>query len=223
MSFRRPNPSPSPSRWPSPRNPGRSAMSTDISASTALDEPLRGVKAGRMTVLPFGVAFTALHAGPTPGSPVAYAPLAEMTCLCGYAEQPGIMGVGRYGRWHERPDRNDGHCGFYAWKPGQPFPWTVGTWLLEVDLYGRVVEHERGYRAQKQRVLRISPVPDSFCEPPFMLSYQPGDGHVTAVCAACPPPRAPGHPVSVDRLRQLLNVEIDLGRAWRLREDTRHS
>jgi hypothetical protein len=83
---------------------------------------------------------------------------------------------------------------------------------------GRVVEHERGYRAQKQRVLRISPVPGAFREPPFTLSYQPGDGHVTAGCITCPPP-GPGHPVSADGLRRLLNVEVDLERARRLRED----
>jgi hypothetical protein len=180
------------------------------------DEPLRGVKAGRVTVLSQGVGFTAL--GHTTGNPVAYAPQAEMQCLCGYAEQPTVMGVGRSPRWHARPEPGDGHCGFYAWKPGQPFPWTAGTWLLEVDLYGRVIEHERGYRAQKQRVLRISPVPDAFCEPPFSLSYRPGDGRVTAACAACPPPLG-NHSVSVDRLRRLLNVEVDLERAWRLRED----
>jgi hypothetical protein len=91
--------------------------------------------------------------------------------------------------------------------------------LLEVDLYGRVIEYERGYRAQKQRVLRISPVPKAFCEPPFTLSYQPEDGRMTASCVACPPPQALSHPVSVDRLRHLLNVEVDLERAWRLRED----
>jgi hypothetical protein len=214
MSFRRPRP-PSPSRRSSPPE----ARGAVVSASPVRDEPLHGVKAGRVAVLPSGVAFTALRAGQVTGSPVAYAPEAEMTCLCGYAEQPAFMGARRAGRWHERPEPKDGHCGFYAWKPGRPFPWTAGTWLLEVDLYGRVIEHEQGYRAQKQRVLRISPVPDSFCEPPFSLSYQPGDGRVTAVCAACPPPQAPRHPVSVDRLRRLLNVEVDLERAWRLRED----
>jgi hypothetical protein len=213
MSFRRPSP-PSRSRRPSLPE----AHGAVTSASPVQDEPLHGVKAGRVAVLPSGVAFTALHAGPVPGSPVAYAPQAEMTCLCGYAEQPGVAGVVRSPRWHARPEPKDGHCGFYAWKPGRPFPWTAGTWLLEVDLYGRVIEHEHGYRAQKQRVLRISPVPDPFCEPPFSLSYQPGDGRVTAVCAACPP-QAPRHPVSVDRLRRLLNVEVDLERAWRLRED----
>jgi hypothetical protein len=214
MSFRRPS-LPSPSRRPSlPEVQG--AL---VSAGPVRDEPLRGVKASRVTVLPAGVMFTALHAGHVTGSPVAYAPQAEMTCLCGYAEQPGVMGARRPARWHERPEPDDGHCGFYAWKPGRPFPWTAGTWLLEVDLYGRVIEHEHGYRAQKQRVLRISPVPDPFCEPPFSLSYRPGDGRVTAVCAACPPPQAPRHPVSVNRLRRLLNVEVDLERAWRLREE----
>jgi hypothetical protein len=44
------------------------------------------------------------------------------------------------------------------------------------------------------------------------LSCQPGDGYVTAACAACPPSQV-GHPVSVDRLRRLLNVEVDLERA----------
>jgi hypothetical protein len=181
-------------------------------------EPLRGVKAGRVTVLPTGVMFTALNTGHPAGTRVAYAPEAEMRCLCGYAEQPSIMGVSRPARWHEQPEPGDGYCGFYAWKPGQPFPWLAGTWLLEVDLYGRVVEHSRGYRAQKQRVLRISPVPEAFCEPPFTLSYAPDDGHVVAECAACPPSPGRSHPVSAEQLRQRLNVEVDLQRAFRLRE-----
>jgi hypothetical protein len=215
MSFRRPSPRPHLSRRPSlPK-----AQGSPVNAGQVRDEPLRGVKAGQVAVLPSGVAFTALHASPGTGNTVAYAPQAEMRCLCGYAEQPSVMGVRRTGRWHERPEPGDGHCGFYAWKPGQPFPWMAGTWLLEVDLYGRVIEHERGYRAQKQRVLRVSPVPEPCCEPPFTLSYQPGDGRVTAACAACPPSQAASHAVSVERLRRLLNVEVDLERAWRLREN----
>lgn len=215
MSCRKLSPWQSPSRRPSLRK----AQGAPMSASLTGDEPLRGVKAGHVTVLPEGVMFAGLHVDPA-GRPVAYPPQAEMTCLCGYAETPGVMGGRRPGRWHERPEPGDGNCGFYAWKPGQPFPWTAGTWLLEVDLYGQVVEHERGYRAQKQRVLRISPVPEAFCEPPFALSYLPGAGGlVTASCLACPPPQAPSHPVSADRLRHLLNVEVDMDRAWRLRED----
>jgi len=214
MSFRKP------SQWQSPslRPSLREARGAPMTASPAEDEPLRGVKAAHVSVLPAGVTFTALHVDPV-GRPVAYAPQADMTCLCGYAEMPGVMGTRRYARWHERPEPGDGNCGFYAWKPGQPFPWTAGTWLMEVDLYGRVVEHERGYRAQKQRVLRISPVPEAFCEPPFALSYFPGDGRVTVSCLTCPPPQAPSHSVSADRLRSLLNVEVDLERAWHLREN----
>ena len=215
MSFRKPSPRLPPSRRPSLDE----AQGARMSSSPAQDEPLRGVKAAHVTVLPQGVAFTALNVGHPAGNPVAYAPQAEMSCLCGYADQPSVMGVSRSARWHERPEPGDGHCGFYAWKLGQPFPWRAGTWLLEVDLYGRVVEHEHGYRAQKQRVLRISPVPEEFCEPPFTLSYLSGDGRMTVACGACPLPPADSHPVSADRLRRLLNVEVDLERAWRLRED----
>jgi hypothetical protein len=218
MSFRKQSLRPSLSRRPSRGEPGGGFLS----GGPASDEPLRGVKAGRVTVLAGGVAFTALHAGGASGRTVAYAPQAVMTCLCGHAEQPAVLGARRSARWHERPEPGEGNCGFYAWKPGQPFPWTAGTWLLEVDLYGRVVEHERGYRAQKQRVLRISPVPGAFCEPPFTLSYLPADGHITVACASCPPPPARGHPVSADRLRRLLNVEIDMERAWRMREEATH-
>jgi hypothetical protein len=214
MSFRRPS-----LPFPSRRLSLPEVQGALVSAGPVRDEPLRGVKAARVSVLPAGVMFTALHAGDVTGSPVAYAPQAEMTCLCGNVEQPGVMGARRPARWHERPEPDDGRCGFYAWKLGRPFPWTGGTWLLEVDLYGRVIEHEHGYRAQKQRVLRISPVPDPFCEPPFSLSYRPDDGRVTVVCAACPPQQASRHPVSVDRLRRLLNVEVDLERVWRLREE----
>jgi hypothetical protein len=222
MSFRKQNLRPSRSLRPYPGE----ALGAPLSADPAWVEPLRGVKAGRVSVLAEGVAFTALHAGRASGRSVAYGPQAVMTCLCGHADPPSFMGVPRSPRWHERPEPAGSNCGFYAWKPDQPFPWTAGTWMLDVDLYGHVVEHERGYRAQKQRVFRISPVPGAFCEPPFSLSYVPGDGHVTAACVACPPPppSACGHPVSADKLRRLLNVEVDMERAWRLREDaTLHS
>jgi hypothetical protein len=206
---------------PSPRPYLRKALEVPMSAELVQDEPLRGVKAGRVTVLAEGVAFTALNARGISEGNVPYAPQAVMMCLCGHADLPSVMGTRRSPRWHERPEPGDGHCGFYAWKPDQRFPWIAGTWMLDVDLYGRVVEHERGYRAQKQRVLRISPVPGVFCEPPFSLSYAPGAGHVTAACASCPLPRrsARGHPVSAERLRRLLNVEVDMERAWRMRED----
>jgi hypothetical protein len=79
-------------------------MSASKSTSPARDEPLRGVKAGRVTLLPRGVAFTAVHASHMGGSIVAYAPQAEMSCLCGHAEQRTVMGVRMSARWHERPE-----------------------------------------------------------------------------------------------------------------------
>ena len=224
MSFRKQSPRLFLSRRPSLAEAPRAARSADP-ADPSASEPLAGVKLGRVSVLPEGVAFTPLHAGSGVSWTVAYAPQAVMTCLCGHADLPTVMGGRTRPRFHEQPVPGDGHCGFYAWKPGQQFPWTAGTWMLDVDLYGRVVEHERGYRAQKQRVLRISPVPGAFCGPPFSLSYGPGDGHVTATCPSCPPPppSANRHPVSEEELRRLLNVEVDMERAWRLREDATHS
>jgi len=222
MAFRKQSPRLPLSRLSLSRRPClREAPEAPPTAEPASDEPLCGVKLGRVSVLPEGVAFTPLHAGRASGKTVAYAPQAVMTCLCGLAEPSVIMGARRSPRWHEHPVAGDGHCGFYAWKPGQPLQWTAGTWLLDVDLYGRVVEHECGYRAQKQRVLRISPVPGAFCEPPFSLSYSAEDGHITAACASCPPapPAACAHPVTADSLRRLLNVEVDMERAWRLRAD----
>jgi len=76
VSFRKPSPWPSPSRRPSPRD-ARALMSP----SAGRDKPLQGAKAGRVTVLPQGVVFTALHAGRPGGRAVAYAPQAEMSCL----------------------------------------------------------------------------------------------------------------------------------------------
>jgi hypothetical protein len=222
MGFRKQSPRLSLSRRPLSRQPYlRDALEAPLTEDPAGDEPLCGVKLGRVSVLADGVAFTPLHAGRAAGRTVAYAPQALMTCLCGLAEPPAIMGARRSPRWHEHPVAGDGHCGFYAWKPGQPLQWVAGTWMLDVDLYGRVVEHERGYRAQKQRVLRISPVPGAFCEPPFSLSYGADDGHITTACPACPPspPAAGAHPVTADSLRRLLNVEVDMERAWRLRAD----
>ena len=63
---------------------------------------------------------------------------------------------------HAAPDQNC-HCGWYGWKDRQheaeqqprvfadasDEPWA------EVDFYGKVIEHEWGYRASRQRVMAI--------------------------------------------------------------------
>lgn len=50
-------------------------------------------------------------------------------------------------------------CGFYAVAER---PMASGGFLLEVELYGRVIRHAKGYRAQYQRVLAVHVPP--FCE-----------------------------------------------------------
>lgn len=46
-----------------------------------------------------------------------------------------------------------GTCGFYG-ATGDPLDWMMPqAALLDVELYGRVVRHERGWRASRQRVL----------------------------------------------------------------------
>ena len=185
------------------------------------DEPLPALKAAYVRVAGDRIAFTSLtcHNG---GTPVPYGAQDEAACYCGNGGYYGayaisvLMGAAATAPVsHPRPGR-DTSCGFYAWKPGEPVPWQEKAWLLEVDLYGRVIEHERGYRAQKQRVLRISPFVPVLCEPPFRLVAR--DGNITVACGGCPA-RDEDHPVTADRIRKYLNVEIDMERAWRMREN----
>lgn len=184
-------------------------------------EPVRALKGARLVLELDGVRFKALTAAST------YAPEATSECHCRDRDDYTFTGLSysylsavMAGRElppgpHKRPT-HDSKCGFYAWKHGEPFPFTARTWLLEVDLYGRVIEHEHGYRAQKQRVLRASPVPGLMCEPPYHLVAAHDGGHITAACGSCPD--TPSHPVTPERLRALLNVEIDLGWAQSMRD-----
>lgn len=50
------------------------------------------------------------------------------------------------------------HCGFYAVKNLNSSELYEGTFILEVELYGKIIEGELGYRAQYQRVLDIFPI-----------------------------------------------------------------
>lgn len=54
----------------------------------------------------------------------------------------------------------DCQCGFYAWKTTQGAHEYMkgipdGYVLMQVELFGRVIQHENGYRAQSQRVLGV--------------------------------------------------------------------
>jgi len=182
------------------------------------DEPVRALKAARVALQPDGIRFTSLHVHGMEHA--AYGPQAEMECRCGM-ESPYVLIALAIGspapvsKGHTTPAPGT-KCGFYAWKYGEPFPFRAGEWVLEVDLYGCVVEHERGYRAQKQRVLRASPVLGLLCEPPFRLVAAHEGGTITAACGSCP--ALPGHVITAERLRAILNVEIDLDWARSLRD-----
>lgn len=56
---------------------------------------------------------------------------------------------------HEAP-HPQGTCGFYG-STGDPLGWMMPeSALLDVELFGRVIRHERGWRASGQRVLGAS-------------------------------------------------------------------
>lgn len=58
---------------------------------------------------------------------------------------------------HQAPDE-DCTCGFYGLKE-KPSIIGPGQYLLEVEMYGKVIPHELGYRAEKMRVLSITARP----------------------------------------------------------------
>jgi hypothetical protein len=182
------------------------------------EEPVRALKAAYVLASAHGAAFYPLNKDNFP----AYAAQATAQCCCqsalstwGYTTAYTTLGLATIPTAGHRRPQTDSSCGFYAWKRDTPFPWQAGTWLLEVDLYGRVIEHDAGYRAEKQRILSISPVPGSMCTPPFTLALGADGSAIQVFCEDCLVPR--GHAVSPDRLRQLLGVEVDVGRAGRMR------
>jgi hypothetical protein len=54
---------------------------------------------------------------------------------------------------HKSPDPLC-RCGFYALAE-RPGDWEYGVFMAQVELYGRVVRGERGWRAEHQRILRL--------------------------------------------------------------------
>jgi hypothetical protein len=88
----------------------------------------------------------------------------RFTCHCPDAQFPPVLGA-----QHDKPAVGDSStCGWYAMKDRRDCvqaysthmarsPLAINAWLLEVDLWGTVVEGERGYRGEYQRVLSIRP------------------------------------------------------------------
>lgn len=104
----------------------------------------------------------------------------------------------------------DCSCGFHAHLHGPQMCCTGPGWLFEVELHGKVVEHEDGYRAQRQRVLSVTPSSTcALCIERTAEVFAAYDGKVRAVCAMCtaipmfsyPLPGTARYPQSLSRAR----------------------
>jgi len=97
-------------------------------------------------------------------------------------------------------------CGWYAVPADQPAQHDVTTVDLLVELAGRVIEHEAGYRASHQRVVECRLPRCPFCLDPSTVANFSGTAFVRATCAAHV---IPGH-VQVEReaLGRSLGVTI---------------
>lgn len=77
---------------------------------------------------------------------------------------------------HDAP-HPDCMCGFYGVKPGvevDGYEPDRNSTVLDVELYGKVIHHEKGYRAEKQRIMavRLGGCGGFLCEkPPELLVF----------------------------------------------------
>lgn len=119
------------------------------------DEPIRGWRAAQVVLEGNRYRFQSVIAGH--GSYDA-----EAVAAC--HRNDGYYGI-RISMYHSEAERRheapgeDCSCGFYAViDPAdvEDLAHGRGTVMIEADLYGRVIVHERGYRAQKQRALSVT-------------------------------------------------------------------
>jgi hypothetical protein len=158
----------SPNRFPTPlpthgpmlsRLAFQNAMSPSPASTEHRDEPVHGWKLALIVKDARNVMFRAIfrHAFYTAGRQ-------RFTCHCPDAQFPPILRAP-----HQKPAvGDDSSCGWYAMKDSRDClqaynarmacsPYEMNAWLLEVDLWGTVVEGERGYRGEYQRVLSVQP------------------------------------------------------------------
>lgn len=82
---------------------------------------------------------------------------------------------------HEAPDLHCG-CGFYAVPADVAAQHSADTVDLLVELSGRVIEHETGYRAGHQRVIAIQAEPCPLCGEPSQVAMFSTTGFVAWRC-----------------------------------------
>ena len=71
--------------------------------------------------------------------------------------------------YHQAPG-NECQCGFYGVKGKAD---CYGNFIAEVDFYGKVIEHETGYRAEFQRILSVKVQRPEWCMGAFMCDGSP--------------------------------------------------
>lgn len=105
-------------------------------------------------------------------------------------------------------------CGFYGVMNAGDVLLAYNDVLLEVELSGRVIVHESGYRAGKQRILAVE-IPMDGCdgflclEPPTQVHF-PIDGVMRAVCDQHAP--ANGRIATLDLIAEHLGVDVRFAR-----------
>jgi hypothetical protein len=137
----------------------QNTMSPSPASTEHRDEPVHGWKLALIVKDARNVMFRAIfrHAFYTAGRQ-------RFICHCPDAQFPPVMSAP-----HQKPAvGDDSSCGWYAMKDSRDClqaynarmacsPYEMNAWLLEVDLWGTVVEGERGYRGEYQRVLSVQP------------------------------------------------------------------
>jgi hypothetical protein len=94
----------------------------------------------------------------------------QARCNAQYLMDLDIYGRPR-GSQHPAPD-NDCSCGFYGVMDRKDVM-TDGPFIAEVEFFGKVVEHEIGYRAEYQRVLSVRVVRPEWCMGKFLCPGKP--------------------------------------------------
>jgi hypothetical protein len=136
----------------------QNAMSPSPPSIQHRDEPVHGWKLALLVKDARNMTFRAITRH-------AFYPASRQRfrCHCPDAQFPPALRAP-----HHKPTvSDDSSCGWYAMKDKHAClqaysrmarrPYEMNAWLLEVDLWGTVVEGERGYRGEYQRVLSVQP------------------------------------------------------------------
>lgn len=135
--------------------------------------------------------------------------VAECRCSTTPARYNPIGEERSYGPHKVIPDPH-GTCGFYAVKDKKDADQSL--LMLDVELYGRVIVHDKGYRAEKQRVLQavLEPCNGFICRNASTgVSAErddEGDWEVRPYCDDCRPFGAPTY--SLSQLADIIGTEV---------------